>query len=361
MPASSLAKSIASPLRRYFNPRFDQLNSRLDRLEGQTSGFASKLDTMGVGYDAYVSAARQHQHGYLARIDVSAQNAASPAPAGFSGLNSRAASAADCEDERYLHWFDLMSSDSADDIVNRREGIGLYNRKTWEYAFIAEAAAQAGVLGDGKSAVGFGVGTEPMPALLASRGMHVLATDQATDIGLDWANTGQLMTGLDGLRRDKLISPDRLGELVTLRNVDMNDVPSDLGTFDLVWSSCVIEHLGTPARGLDFVLESCQLLRPGGITAHTTEYELTVKAETADYGNCAVYRLEDLQDFAKRVAAEGLEASFNFHVSMDTPADRWVSLVLLHGGWVDQAHLKLAIGDSITTSYGIVIRKPEAA
>jgi hypothetical protein len=137
MPASALVKSIAAPVRRYFNPRFDQLNSRMDSLDG-------KLDAIGSRFDSYTTIAEQRhrrhdQDDHLARVDVSAHNAASPSPATFSSLQSRAVSAAECDDERYQHWFDLMSTDDANDIVNRRHGVGRYNRKTWEYAFIVEA------------------------------------------------------------------------------------------------------------------------------------------------------------------------------------------------------------------------------
>lgn len=40
---------------------------------------------------------------------------------------------------------------------------------------------------------------------------------------------------------------------------------------------------------------------------------------------------------------------------METPADRWVG----HHAYDDPAYLKLAVGDSITTSVGLLIRRPE--
>ena len=42
--------------------------------------------------------------------------------------------------------------------------------------------------------------------------------------------------------------------LVSLRHVDMNHVPADLaGRFDIVWSACALEHLGSIANGLRFM------------------------------------------------------------------------------------------------------------
>jgi hypothetical protein len=71
---------------------------------------------------------------------------------------------------------------------------------------------------------------------------------------------------------------------------------------------------------------------------------------TADYGNCAVYRLQDLREFAKRLSEVRCTSSFNFTVPMDTPEDRWISLIAVEGESAppDIAHLKLAIGDSRT-------------
>ena len=141
----------------------------------------------------------------------------------------------------------------------------------------------------------------------------------------------------------------------------MNHVPADLGTFDIAWSSCVIEHLGSPQHGMDFVLESCRLLKPGGIAVHTTEMELTDKPKTMDYGNCAIYRVDDFIDLERRLASVGCTASFNFSIGMETFEDRWVSLLAhpIHGPHLpdpDGLHLKLVLGDSVSTSFGILIR-----
>jgi SAM-dependent methyltransferase len=293
------------------------------------------------------------QDAYLARVDLSDHNRGGVPPS-FTRLVSQATSAAQCDDPVYLDWLRELTG------VAKGAAIGnTHNRKTWEWAYIVEAVTQAGLMEPGRTALGFGVGNEPMPALFASRGLDVVATDQAAEFGDDWASTGQLMTGLSGLSRPFLIDDEDLAARVTLRNVDMNDVPADIGTFDVIWSSCVIEHLGSPQRGLDFVLESCALLAPGGIAVHTTELELTRRDTTADYGHCAVYRLQDLREFEERLSGVGCTATFNFTVPMDTREDRWISLVLVACGSApeDVAHLKLAIEDSVSTSFGLLIRR----
>lgn len=360
---SRTSKALAAPVRRFFNPRFESLATRLDSLEAAVNrlaplapnGDAPAVTPPGHEAGATDSALAQiaRQTARLEGVDVSEHNREGTPP-NFSRLTSQAASAAQCDDPKYLEWFRLLTG-----VTESETGQNAYNRKTWEWAYIAEAVTQAGLMKPGRAALGFGVGTEPLPALFASRGLDVMATDQGAGTGDRWASTGELMTGLSGLSRSHLIAEEELASHVEVRNVDMNNVPADLGTFDVIWSSCVIEHLGSPERGLEFVLESCRLLAPGGIAVHTTELELTRRDNTADYGNCAIYRLQDLRDFAKRLSEVSCTSSFNFTVPMDTREDRWISLIAVEGASAppDIAHLKLAIAESVSTSFGLLIRR----
>ena len=72
------------------------------------------------------------------------------------------------------------------------------------------------------------------------------------------------MASLRSLSKPDVVSDEVLERIVTARHVDMNEIPDDLGGFDLVWSSCALEHLGTPQAGLDFVMRTLDLLEPGG-------------------------------------------------------------------------------------------------
>lgn len=357
---SRIVKAAAAPVRQFFNPRFESVASRLDSLETAISRLAPPAH---LGDAAAVLPVRPptvvdpdvaqvaRRAAYLARVDVSEHNQLGTPPC-FSQLTSQAASAAQCKDPKYLEWFRLLTGLTESEFNQ-------YNRKTWEWAYIAEAVEQAGLMKPGGSALGFGVGNEPLPALFASNGLDVTATDQGATSDGDWADTGQLNTGLAGLSRPRLVTNEDLASHVDVRDADMNNLPPDLGTFDVIWSSCVIEHLGSPERGLEFVLESCRLLAPGGIAVHTTELELTSRDSTADYGHCAVYRLVDIRELAKRLSEENCTSDFNFTVPMDTNEDRWISLAVVDSEptSTDFAHLKLAIGESVSTSYGLLIRR----
>jgi hypothetical protein len=295
----------------------------------------------------------------LARVDVSEHNAGSPLPE-YGTVVSQATSASQFAHPDHREWVKVLA---IPDIVGR------FNRKVWEWTYILQASRQHGVLEPGRRAIGFGVGNEPIPAALARYGMSVLATDQFEEAEGDfeavgqWAQTGQLLRGIEGLLRPDTVANERLIELVRTRHVDMNELPDDLGQFDLAWSACAFEHLGSPEHGLRFARRTAGLLVPGGIAVHTTELELTRRETTADWGHLACYRIDDLRDLGRDLSAEGFEMDLNFHVPLDAPEDRWISVVLQHGPDLDAgelAHLKVALGDSVITSFGIMIRRPSA-
>lgn len=52
-----------------------------------------------------------------------------------------------------------------------------YHKEQWEFAFILQNLNIRCLLEAGRSGLGFGVGQEPLPALMASRGVQVTATD----------------------------------------------------------------------------------------------------------------------------------------------------------------------------------------
>jgi 2-polyprenyl-3-methyl-5-hydroxy-6-metoxy-1,4-benzoquinol methylase len=231
------------------------------------------------------------------------------------------------------------------------------HRKVWEFCYILRAAEQHGKLEPGLTALGFGVGQEPLPAALAKFGLTVLATDldASAEESAAWAATGQHLSQMSALSRPEVVSDAVLEERVRMRPVDMNHLPDDLGRFDLVWSACALEHLGSPEAGTDFVLQTLNLLKPGGVAVHTTELELRPREATADYGHLAVYRVDDLNELRTEVRRRGLEMEANWYVAMDSPADRWISLPPYPHD--DPAHLKLVIGDSVSTSVGLLIRR----
>lgn len=327
-----VGRAAASPLRRYLDSRFDRLEERLGQLDGN-----SQL----VSADA------------LARVDVTEHNTGRTPP-GFGSVVSQAVSAAQFFDPEFERLRRFLYPRAV--ILPWGASPGpMLHRKVWEFVYVLRAAEQYGVAAEGRHAVGFGVGREPIPAALAAHGVSVLATDlDASERAAgQWADSAQHLSSLEALSAPEIVSDEILERQVSIRYVDMNAIPDDLGSFDLVWSCCALEHLGTARAGLEFVARTLELLRPGGIAVHTTELELTARAKTAEYGNIVVYRPSDLDAFAQEVRGRGFSIETNWYVAMETPADRWIA----HHPYDDPAHLKLIIGDSVSTSVGLLIHR----
>jgi hypothetical protein len=324
--ARALTRTLARPLRAYLDSRFDRLEERLDRLAG-----TDDTSSTPAGYP-------------LDLVDVSEHNRTTVTP--FDGKTSVVVAASHYSDARLRRWLDDVFPEVGSQM----------HRKVWEHCYVLEAAAEGGVLAAGSRAIGFGVGQEPLPAVLARYGLEVLATDREPADSEPWAASGQHLSGLSALSRPAIVGDDVLREAVSVRYIDMAKVPSDLGEFDLVWSSGSLEHLETADAGLEFVLRTLDLVAPGGVSVHTTELELAPHTETRNYGHLAVYRVEDLNGLVSRIRERNFEISCDWRVILDSPADRHVS-VPPHDPH-EPVHLKLAVGDSVLTSVGIVARRP---
>lgn len=204
----------------------------------------------------------------------------------------------------------------------------LLHRKQWEFCAIARVLRERGLLEPGRRGLGFAVGLEPLPALFRSLGVEVLATDQpatAEARSLWGADAGQLC-----------LEPDRA--------VDMRHLPDDLGTFDFLWSAGSFEHIGGIDAGLDFVVAAMDCLRPGGVAVHTTEFNCG--AGHLEGEHLSLYRQGDFARLADRLAARG-DRLLPIDWSLDdTPATEGAL-----------PHLKLRIGEFVTTSILIIAEK----
>lgn len=269
-----------------------------------------------------------------------------------AGLTSRTCRQADIESNWLRHWCRAL------DVAP------FYHRKLWEYGFICQVLWEAGMLQPGRRALGFAVGQEPLPAILASRGVSVLATDIAAgdQRAQDWIRTGQHSTGLDALHRAYLQDRESFERLVRFRHVDMGALPPDLqdGSQDIVWSACAMEHLGTLERGLDFVLAAMRCLKPGGIAVHTTEMNLNPEGRTLRRGPTVLYQRRHLEALAGRLAAEGHRMLPLDDQHVPGIMDQFVDIPPFGDGHVPLGHagpphLRLSVGGFPATSAGIVV------
>ena len=190
--------------------------------------------------------------------------------------------------------------------------LGLYPRihnKLWQYVTLLHNAWLH--FGDAsqpkRTAIVFGVGTEPTVAYLASLGWQVTATDYFDgDIAATWQETDQLVTSLSDLNANGLCAPDTFAQRVRLLNMDMNDIPADFdGKYDLVWSLCALGHIGGYENGLDFIKRSAKLLKKGGLAVHTTEMDSSVDLDRLGAPNLSLYRRGDLEGVLEWLSQEG--------------------------------------------------------
>jgi FkbM family methyltransferase len=234
-----------------------------------------------------------------------------------------------------------------------------YQRKQWEFVFIAQTLYEQGFLEPGMRGIVFGAGEEQLPALFASFGVKVLATDQASDQAAQkgWVASNQYAYDLSTLNKRSICTDRMFSELVSFRPVDMNDIPTDLDEqFDFCWSACALEHLGSLEHGLAFMENSMRTLRPGGLAIHTTEFNLSSDDDTIETPNLSIYRRQDIDAFVDRMARKGFEvAPMDWEVG-EGFAEMVVDLApyLARG----EPHIRLRAGDYDTTSIGLIIRKP---
>lgn len=233
-----------------------------------------------------------------------------------------------------------------------------FHRKLWEWIFIFHHLETAGMLAEGMRGLGFGVGKERLPAVFASRGASVIATDAPAELGVSngWSDTGQHSDSLTELRYPELVSDELFDARVSHRFVDMNAISNDLVEFDFVWSACAFEHLGSLEAGMQFVINSVeQTLKPGGTAVHTTEFNLSSNDATIVDGHTVLYRQRDIEELVARLRKLGHQVA-PFIVAPDSHfLDFYVDLP----PYADEPSLKIKFGEFVTTSVGLVITKSD--
>jgi hypothetical protein len=233
-------------------------------------------------------------------------------------------------------------------------------RKQWEFFFIAQALFERGMLQGGRKGIGFGVGQEPLPALFASFGVEILATDQSYEDAqrAGWAKSGQHSRNLSALNERGICTDEMFHQLVQFAEVDMNGLPAHLAAqFDFCWSSCALEHLGSLKHGTKFIKGSLDLLKPGGIAVHTTEFNLSSDDRTIESEGLSVYRRRDIEELVQEIEGEGHTVEPIDWTRGNGLAETVVDLPPWGRG---EPHLRLLLGDFECTSIGLLITRNEA-
>jgi hypothetical protein len=304
---------------------------------------AKALSALELSWEFIFSDEFRRKRGVLTTVDSGVKP-----EAGVVALGSKACTQADIESSTFRYWSTCL-----------RDLPGMLHRKPWEWCFIAQALFERGVLTEGRRGLGFAVGTEPLSALFASLGCHIVATDLGRDDADEagWTATNQHAASLLQLNTRGICADATFAERVAFREADMRRIPADLRGFDFLWSACALEHLGGLRQGIDFVLAAMDCLSPGGIAVHTTELNCASDRSTVDRGHSVIYRRRDLLELADLLRARGHSVEpFDFNLG-DTEADRFVDEPPYNG----RAHLKLRVDGHVATSFGFIIRKDGAS
>jgi hypothetical protein len=256
---------------------------------------------------------------------------------------SQMCTAGQMDDPLYRQWCD------------RLEWTAGPHRKQWEYIFICRALEHYGALHEGARGLGFGVGNEPITSICAAAGCSVVATDMPAedDRATIWNASDQFGANLRSIHRPELCDAQTFFERVSYRSVDMTAIPADLTGFDFTWSSCAYEHLGSIEAGLAFFEASLACLKPGGLAVHTTELNLSSNVDTLDNGPTVIFRRKDIEELAVRLIRQGHEVIPITFDSGESDLDRVIDMP----PYSHDPHLRLALLQWVTTSFGMIVRK----
>jgi 2-polyprenyl-3-methyl-5-hydroxy-6-metoxy-1,4-benzoquinol methylase len=271
------------------------------------------------------------------------------------GLTCRASVQIDLESTWAAHWCGQLQMPL------------LFHRKLWELAYVLQAIFEHGHIREGARGLGFGCGVEPLPSYFAAHGVAITMTDLAPDEAAlaGWSATNQHAADVDMAFQPHLVSRERFDENVNLRYVDMNAIPADLTGFDFCWSICALEHLGSIEQGLAFIENTLDTLLPGGLSVHTTEFNISADGPTIDNWPTVLFQQRHFEDLAARLRARGHDvAPLDFALG-DRPLDRFIDVPPYHhdlpediAAWLGAPqHLKVAVDGFAATCFGVIVRK----
>jgi 2-polyprenyl-3-methyl-5-hydroxy-6-metoxy-1,4-benzoquinol methylase len=236
--------------------------------------------------------------------------------------------------------------------------VDFVNRKFWEWCAIAQALDERCMLRTGIKGLGFAVGQEPLTSHFAGRGCEVLATDlDEHTSNKEWIASAQHAASKESLFQSLLVNREVFDNRVTFQPADMRSLEGLLGGYDFIWSSCALEHLGTLEAGLDFIVRSAELLSPGGVAVHTTEFNVLSNDSTIEHGENVIYRQRDILMLAENMKSRGLNlVTPNFDVGNDRFDVEFDRAPYMTSG---VPHLKLEIDGHVCTSFMLIIEKQQ--
>lgn len=244
-----------------------------------------------------------------------------------------------------------------------------YHRKNWEQSFIMQVLFEHGMLNEGKRGCGLGCGKEPLPSYFVKKGCNITAGDKPDkNNNGNWVEGGQYTESLSDLFYKNIVDFNDFKEKLELRYIDLNKIPQEFfGLYDFCWSVCVIEHIGSIQAGLDFLKNSLRLLKPGGISVHTTEFNYLNTPQTIDNCGSVIFKREHIEQLSENILKLGgkvIGSNFSygngiFDIYIDNPPyfHQKIEGINMQYPPYDVPHIKLNIDGFPATCFGIIIKK----
>jgi len=257
-------------------------------------------------------------------------------------------------------WLRDRAQEMCLDVSPVSNGLGVVStkrmhRKVWEFAAIAQVYHEK-FAGFSTKSLGFGCGLEPLPAWLANQHSRVIATDAPHD-NAGWSDSNQRSSGLNDLPWMGICRSDYFADNVNFHQVDMNNIPDDLlrGQFDFTWSCGSFEHIGGIDASLSFFCQQMKALKPGGIAAHTTEFNPRDTDRTLNEPNLCLFRARDLRRLDEMLHAQG-DRLWTLDLE---PGETETDKVIDYPPYKGDVHLSIDVGGWTTTSVLLVAERGE--
>lgn len=344
-PLSGIAESqgvIEVSFQASAGSRYAVLGQIFDETDAAASDMAVVLETTPQSQDEIEARASTRKSIFGRRMFRRAKRMFVSQPATLADPVSQGCTAAQLDEPVFEEWMAALGLPAT------------HGSKQWEFAYILRVLQRYGMLRPGSRGIGFGIGRERLPALMAARGCSILATDlPSTDPRAEeWRAANQFSGSVEALRYPDLCADDVFDRQVSFRAIDMARLDLKLNGFDFCWSAGALEHLGSIEAGLSFIRDSVNCLTFGGLAVHTTAFNVSSNVDTIDHSGKVLLRRQDLEKVAVDLVSRGhYVAQFNYDPG-NKPLDAMVDTPPYSGG-----HLKVRVEDYVATAFGIIVRR----
>lgn len=220
-------------------------------------------------------------------------------------------------------------------------------RAEWEQAWIISMLASLGLVAEGKRGIAIETREERVAAVIAARGVTVLATG-AEALGRDALEARRNM-----LFHPAVVHAADFEERVRFHRLDPREIGRvEQDDIDFCVSLDMPGRLGSVEATLEFLMASLAPLKPGGVALHTLPFNLTSDQMTWEFPGLTLLRRRDIEELHRRLAREGhAMLPFNTHPG-HAPEDERVTSV--PGAMPGHRQRN---GVLVSTSFGLAIRK----